>query len=86
MANMKQSKLKEAIKVLTTELHTMIAETIVKLPERTYRQIAEDFSVSEATVLLAASKHGLSRAPGPKPKGTAAGPADNAIEEESNAR
>lgn len=66
---MNESKLKDAIKNLTNAMHVAIAERIIRRPNRTYRQIAEDFGVSEATVLLAAAKHGISRQPGPKPAG-----------------
>jgi hypothetical protein len=66
---MNESKLKDAIKNLTNAMHVAIAERIIRRPNRTYRQIAEDFGVSEATILLAAAKHGLSRPPGPKPAG-----------------
>jgi predicted transcriptional regulator len=63
---MNKSRLKQALKNVTDEMHAAIAKAIVSQPRSTYREIAEDFGVSEATVLLAASKHSLSRPPGPK--------------------
>jgi transposase-like protein len=63
-----KSRLKDAIRNLTAELHAAIAKTIVDCPDRSYKTIARDFGVSEATVLQAASRHGLSRPSGPKPR------------------
>jgi DNA-binding Lrp family transcriptional regulator len=65
---MNKSKLKEAIRKITAELQGAIAKSIIEFPLRTYREIAEQHGVSEATVLNAAARHGLSRSPGPKPK------------------
>jgi DNA-binding MurR/RpiR family transcriptional regulator len=64
---MNKSRLKQALKKVTDELHANLAKAIISEPNRTYRQLAEDFGVSEATVLLAASRYKLSRTPGPKP-------------------
>jgi hypothetical protein len=63
-----KTRLRETIRHLIAELHASIAQAIEKYPDKTYRQIAEDHCCSEATVLKAAARYGLSRAPGPKPK------------------
>jgi hypothetical protein len=63
-----KSKLKEAIRQLTTELYGSIATAIANCPEKSYKQIALEHCCSEATVLKAAARHGLSRTSGPKPK------------------
>jgi hypothetical protein len=65
-----KTRLRETIRQLVAELHASIAHAIERYPEKTYRQIAADFMCSEGTVLKAASKYGLSRLPGPKPRCT----------------
>ena len=70
---MNRSRLKEAIRNLTADVHAKIARVVIERPQETYREIAEQFGVSEATVMLAAAKHGISRSPGPKARVAAVG-------------
>ena len=63
-----KSSLQQAIREYTDKLHAEIAQAALEFPDKTYRQLANEFGVSESTVLVATSKHGISRPSGPKPK------------------
>ncbi len=61
MTNKQRQKLKDAIREVREKYYQLIANEIKARPDKTYRQIATEFGVSEQTAYTVARLNGLSR-------------------------